>query len=338
MVSVLAAANDVSITAGGSVVDPAGIPIPPVGPGTPWVDQAAYDEYKCRAANWIIDGTIDVFQKLDEFGTVVLFGAAVSLVTGIILSILSAGVFAGLTVTVAGAVIAIALSIITDGSIDLEEIATVITDNRDDLVCAAYAGFDTASSEANMIEVLEDEGTLSAAEIALVALLWINVIVNKLYEFFQPAEDTAETSPCAGCVAECPFELTKGTGTFRYDGIPFVMSSTLQGGFHQINFDLDCGGSCQGNYCLEFVSTTIDLNPGINYTRRVRNWGAACVFSPFSDFAFPGSGFPPLGTPVLASDCQFTDITAFTVTAIITPLLRGFGDGTAPYSGTNDCV
>lgn len=161
-------------------------------------------------------------------------------------------------------------------------------------------------------------------------------MINKLYEYDSEVDAHPETTSCAACApSDCAFIFQYGSGTFRYDGQDFVLSSEPALGFHLLNVWVDCNaGSCQNNWCIEFVAHTIAL--GGTWNRQFFNFiDTNCNWSPPSDF--PG-GFPAFGNPVLLNGFQLTWNQPFSVTLNIKPGLRPLGDGTPPYSGSNNCV
>ncbi len=318
----------------GSEVDPTQDGTPDVGPGEPWPDLPTYDTYKCNGANWLVDGLEDVFDKLAlydvDFWAQTTIAAGAALITSIVLTTL----VGGWVVVVAGAIIGLITKLILGVTIDIGDIASVLGSARTALVCALYTGGDADTSRQLFLDELSTAG-LNVAEVALLQTIMVNSLVNQLYVFNQVIDDYTATTSCASCVVDCAFVFDFGSGSFRYDGVPFVLSSEVLGPNHVLNVNTNCsGGSCQNNWCLEFTAT--DINMGSTWNRGVWNFdGTNCELSPRSDF--PG-GFPPLDDPVLVSTFEFTGNAAFTVTLNIKPGLRPLGDGTAPYSGTNDCV
>lgn len=320
-----------------------GGPLPDPVNGVPYEAADPIVNRKCKASNYIHKGVKDVVNELklsraDSYGF-----AGLSFVLGLVATIVGAfflGPFGLLLGAVAGAFLAMA-TMLLNASFSLTLLYTAITADEDGAVCALY--FATSASEArdDYLAHLQAEGA-TAPELLFVGYLLTNNLLNLLFFAWGDSEAVIDITPIIhDCTCECEFDFVWGTGTPTYDGVEFVLSSEdVGGGFYSIKLLVPCNGGCAGNWCAEFTATTIDLNPGDTWTRRVRNIkDVACGASPWSDFAWPASpAFPPLDDPVLMSEFQFTDDSPFTVSMKIKASFRGLGDGTAPYSGSNDCV
>ncbi len=295
----------------GSEVDPTSEATPPVGPGEPWSDLDEYDTYKCQGANWLLDGLTDLFQKLlvydVDFWTATTVAAGSGLITSIILTTL----LGGWVVLVAGAVIGLITALILGVTIDLTDIKNVLISDRADLICALYNGSDASSSTAAFSSALSTAG-LNGAEVALVGLIMANSLVNNLYEFNAVIDAYTATTSCDTCGPEpCPYDLVYGTGTITYDQQPFVISSVVNGPYHEINLQSPASGSgCSAaNWCMELTATTI-TNPEGGLSRTLWCWKTGASYGSVD---WPGT-FPPLDTEMSVASTQFISSTAFTVT------------------------
>lgn len=295
----------------GSELDPVSADPPPIGPGEDFPTIDDYDEYKCEAANWLVDGLEDVFVKLKvydvDFWATTTLAAGSSLVTAILLTTL----IGGAVVVIGGVVIALVSSLIIGSTIDMTDILTVLDDEREALVCALYNGTDAESSRTAFLAELTTAG-LNAAEVALLGLILTNELVNNLYVLDEDIEGHTITTACEGCGPDpCDMVIVYGTGTITYDTQNFVITSEPHLGKHEINIQTpyNNGGCGAANWCVEFDSTTITQPEG-SLSRQLWCWKAPSTFGN-SMFA---PNFPALDTPYTVASIQFISATPFTAT------------------------
>lgn len=295
----------------GSEVDPESESTPPVGPGQPWPDINSYDTYKCRGANWVIDGLLDLFAKLELYDVSYWTTTTISAGAGLITSVILTTVLGGWVVVVAGAVVAMVTKLILGTTIDLSDIKTVLTSERADLICALYNGSDADSSRSALEGVLSSGG-LNVAETELVGLVLTNSVMNQLYEFNAEIDVWPETTSCAGCGPQpCPYTVVHGVGVPTYDQQSFVMQSVPFSTYHTLNLaSPSTGPGCSaGNWCVQFKSTDITIPEG-TFSRQLWCWKTATTYG---NSSWPGA-FPPLDTSLSAASIQFNSATPFSVT------------------------
>jgi len=299
----------------GSQVDEESKDTPPVGPTTDFPDVAAYDEYKCRAANWIQDGLEDVFSKLIEYDVGFWTTTTLAIASSLMGSIVATTLLATPYTLVGGAVIAFVSALIIGSTIDLEDIRDELVSSRTSLICEFYSGSDADGSRSNYLGELS-AGPLNAAEVGLVGLILVNTLVNKMYEF-DAAIDVYPIGTACDCGSDpCPFTFTRGTGTPTYDNVPFVISSVPFSGFHNITMvipssDTGCDG---GNWCCEFDSETGVLTPSGTWARELYCWATGPV-QLLTDYK---PDFYPIGEPLKVSQVSISNPTPFTITMRVT--------------------
>ncbi len=182
----------------GSNVDAEEEPTPPI-PGPDWPTQPSYDVYKCKAANWIMDGLDEIFLAFKLYDVAFWTSTTFSVVVGLVSAVILASVLTGFVGIVAGAVIAIATKLVTGAAlIDLVDISSVLATDRVDFICALYGGTDTGESLSNFEAVAASSG-LNSTEVSLLALILTNSTLNNLFEFSQTISDYTATTSCATC-------------------------------------------------------------------------------------------------------------------------------------------
>ena len=316
---------------------------PPDGFDT-WVE---YLDYKCRAANKITDDLIASTGNLGSLYGVVGAIQAVLLASFLNTSLLG-GVLAGVMAigfsefAAAGIIIAALVALIVasvGGLVWFSTLAANMEDNKTDLICALYHARTTdiarqAWSDFITARIGAASGAWSGEPAAGLISSTMDTVLNALNNLsvvnllFEPNDEILAYSgsvDCETCVpGGCPFRFqvvgsdVLGSGSIRYDGIPFTVSSGPFAGFHLMNMITDCGfGDCPeaGNWCVEFISTTI-VSHG-SFTRQIRSYNSGCGTS-LSDY--PGSFFP-LGSPMYIGTIETTDDSPFTITMRITQRL-----------------
>lgn len=195
---------------------------PPNPPMTP-----EYDERKCKVANLAHAEILAWVKKMEELGVDAYIGGG----------FLSAGAFVLLTTIIAGALgeiitpfplidglagavvgfVAGIATVITSQSFDLSALITIMEANEQDLVCALYEALDSDSAEDNYIQVLDDNGAATGAQLFVRAIMLVDYL-NSL--FFTPEDDPGLEAalssytapfPCGSCLPCLNYWLSKGS-------------------------------------------------------------------------------------------------------------------------------
>lgn len=156
----------------------------PAPPGT-----GAYDARKCAVANLLHDSIIDTVVKLNDMpyvGTTVeilastlgaAWLAAVSTLVSVYLG--TTGLVGAIGLGVSGFLNNLATGLVNQ-FVDLEVLATELTDNREDLICAWYNSYSTAQAVSQYLQAASDAGIGIGNQTVLSALV-IGDIVNILF-------------------------------------------------------------------------------------------------------------------------------------------------------------
>lgn len=310
---------------------------PPIGPGEDFESEGQYNTYKCEASNWLIDRFITTFNQLAVYDVDTWTQSTVTVLSGLIGGILSTFFLVGTGPLVAGYIIGLVRDLISgSGSFDFGDMKDAFAANHANLVCAVYEGVDAQSSRDNLLAAATSAG-LSNVERDILELMLLYGMLNKLFEYDATIDGYPITSSCAGCSDPAGFQFLAdgGTGTFRYDGTEFELSSSPFTTFHRIHFQVPNSIAVAGNWCLEWTFSNIHTGGPGNWNRTFYNYDTSAFdLSPVTSLP---DNFPSLNTPVLLSLVQMNAINPFVVRAKIKPGFRGLGNGTAPYSGSNGC-
>jgi len=250
---------------------PFGFQEPPSAVGTP-----EYDLRKCKLANLTHDNVRQWFQEIDDAGVDdILSGAGraaiptITTLIGAILGELSTPfpIVDALAGAVIGFLAGVALAILEEG-VELADIVTVLDDHRDDFVCAIYNSTEAGQARLDYLQVAIDNGLSVANQGVLGAALIVDYL-NATY--FSPGAIEASleqfldgytpTSDCSGCQPSTLWTIPAGTGTVRYDGIPFRVEAEPNGtgGFDAV-IEADVG-QCPVDDCAginDFFGVTSD--------------------------------------------------------------------------------
>lgn len=249
---------------GGSVPDPVG--------DLEFSEVDAIANRKCKAANAIVATHTGVWDDLDGYDVAQLGKLGLSALLTVVGAIIGSAIFPSVG-TAIGAVAGLSISLaaqLLGLSLDLGTVVSVLTSERDNLVCALFEANDADTARGNFETVLTDEGSLSSIEIALVMSLFTNAALNILFFAFQDSESelTAYTPPfgcgtCAACflVQKWPNvkggggEITPlGAGTYELgaeDDVVFGWRASLL-----LNNTADEGGNCGPMMAVEILSTS----------------------------------------------------------------------------------
>lgn len=256
-----------------------------IGPGEIFEDQPAYDDYKCRAANYCAHGLVEIVDYYAGIHLDDLTGGAVAILS-VIGAISAAAVLGAVVVPVVGALIGIAVLLVSITQIELDDMVLDLSMFADDLVCALYLASDATEARAALNGIL-DNTSMTSAEKAVINAICTNAYYNVLFEFFQPAADYPTTTSCAGCAQEdCPvnFQLYNagafpemGSGDLARDGQQRTLTSAeMANGFHYINFKvgppstggyfadceylpIECDSVPEHRFNVEFLSITAPI-------------------------------------------------------------------------------
>jgi hypothetical protein len=313
---------------------PGGEDPPPVGFDT-WED---FLDYKCRAANKIVDDLIASTGNLGSLsgvigaiqGVLLASFLSTSLLGGVMAGVMALGFssFAAAGIIIAALVILILASV--GGLVWFSTLAANMEDNKSDLICALYAATTTDDAMASWSAFVtarigdasgewsgEPEAGLISSTMETVLDALNNLTVINL--LFTPNEEIAvyEASfDCSTCSpSECPWEMVNGTGTFRYDGISFVLSSEdLGGGVHFMfaQTEVEC---TELNWCTIFTARSSMNNGAANYTREL--YSSANTVHNYNQEQFDFNHDPtdafwdldieyPISAFIIASDSSFT--------------------------------
>jgi len=303
-------------------------------PPTGFDDWTAYDEYKCRYANRIVDEFIELLTRMIGLLPAAAglgIAAIVALIAGVIaggwsiLIILAVGVgTAALTVFTLIATIILA----DDGLAFFTAWAAELEATKESAVCAMFVSQTPEAARAAIVTWMSDaaaeavvglgNGTL-LGDLAdqLIAAAVNNNLVNRMFPDLAQAEfipiDYIGDIDCTGCVADCAFGFVTGSGGLVYTGSEFELSSEdLGGGVHSLQIVTTC---TDANWCVIFTQVPAGLvcpNPS-NYTRRLYSTanGTNSYHNIGYENASPDCYFPigvrlPLSGFSVANDAAFT--------------------------------
>lgn len=232
---------------------------PTIGAGQDFPDLPTYEDYKCRAANWIVDSQIAVADRLSGWNIDELSVLSAGALVGLIVAVLVTSFFGRVLSAVLGAVSALVGAIAGTQAFSFTDIITELTAVHSDLVCALYEGITAEAARDNYLTVL-DGTSLNAAEKLFIQLTLANNILNKLFENWTEPAAHPVTSSCAGCgPAWCGVNWhnpdgqgARGSGTIAVDGTPHAFTSFAHpNGFHYFSFSVNDGqfgfnGDCDG--------------------------------------------------------------------------------------------
>lgn len=306
-----------------------------------------YRQYKCEIANLIVDGIIKTMRGMSIFTAILSLG-----------QVIAAGIAAGTAGTVIiltplgfVALVAAVLAVLAAGlgsTTLLFNLADEIEANRQEIVCRLYSSGNTETAINSAIDGLEElfsaailaagiPGALEGAAAAFLGTVAANLInsdtLNQLFTLIADVSYAgADCSEC-GTDSDCPFVFQYGSGLWKYNNEPFVISSTPgPPGYHSISAVVDVVEECYANYCVTFVSRSGGMNNGSdNRTREVYHYinTTGSYATRQYDFAHTPPGvdaFPPLNQKLPIFGMYFTDDNPFTVTMRISGTVPGDSD------------
>ena len=298
---------------------------PPIGPGTDFENEGEYNLYKCLAAESIVYGMVSLQQLyLDRF-PFGWAGVAIAVMSGVFQFILTAtkmnGLIAGL-----GLLSDLIASVITLGTDDVTAVRDAIEANYDQLKCRLYCATSTADAITGWQEIIDDNAALTAEQTDYMDLFLQPIVFNRLFAY-RPDELfvglAADCSECGCDAGACSFQfsvvgsppLTLGSGSFRYDGLSFVLSSVeFSPGIHTMSFGvMELCTVCDPpiNWCVEFLATDITTGLSANWTREIFCVQTGCAGFLESDYS---DQFPPLNETFSCAAAQFSNPTPFSIT------------------------
>lgn len=163
---------------------------PPMDPGTE--GETAPDGYedpptpgydrKCRVANLFYDEVYYIIDQFEIYGVETIISVFVGTAAALIGNILLATVLVGYSVfSLVGGIPGIIIALMT--SVDLTSLKTILSNNKEDLICALYNSTDAVSAIADFKHVLQDNGANSAQMVlidSIVTVMAANVLYFKL--------------------------------------------------------------------------------------------------------------------------------------------------------------
>lgn len=266
----LLAANQTGCGTCGSEIEDISEDWPSIGSGLDFETLPAYDTYRCKAANWIVDGLLDAFTKFAAYDLDFWVSTTVASGAALIWAIVITTFIGSLIVAVAGVVVAFTVALITGLTIDLEDIRDELISNRAALVCALYGGANAQDSKDRFLAELLSGG-LNAAETALMGIILVMDILNNLFEFNPIIDAYTATTSCATC---CEYIVPRlfGGETPVIEGQPGAWVMTLDQTNYGVSdylarFDVYYDGTA---YCgsevqiklTDLVFTALDEDPG----------------------------------------------------------------------------
>jgi len=300
--------------------DPVNTP-PDIGPGEDWETVEEYDGYKCLMSATIIHTLIQSQLLLYNSNVEGYFAAFVVIVTAALQWALAAAKLIEISAEL-GKFQQIVSALISGEDLSLQAIAAELDLNRQELICLLYCSVSASDAQTKFLDFVAVMD-LTATERAYLSLYAIPAIFNRLFTY-QPDKLilvlAADCSEC-GCsdIVSCGYVFqvsgpnVLGSGAFRYDGLPFTLSSVPFAGVHVLNYFVPCSipSECEGEqWCSEFTATTITTGLNANWTRKLHSWNAGCSLNT-SDY---NDEFPPLNTVMPIGFVELANPSAFTVT------------------------
>ena len=192
-------------------------PPPADTPGDPEIDPnpsdpnfptwQAFDDYKCKTANALVDyWTRFLFDAANRDWDSLATGGLAIVVDAVGILLLEAGLAAvGITiasgpVVIAGLLIAVAVFVITNATLDFADMAQTLEVNRDDLICVLYKAASADQARTDFEAELTSLGYTSV-ESGLFSLLANLHDYNKLFELDEEinSSDYNPTLDCSAC-------------------------------------------------------------------------------------------------------------------------------------------
>jgi hypothetical protein len=300
---------------------------PPIGPGEDFPDVAAYDFYKCQQAATIAYSLLQTHRLLLAEFPFGLAGLTIAAMTAALQYVFAA---AGLVALFAqlGTITSMISALLQGGTIDFDNVVSRLEALHDDILCALFCANSTEAAITAVSDILDADVPLTPNERTYIKLYLQAVIINRLFSYQPDTLNLVLAPDCSTCGCDsvpCGFIFTDqglgggfATGVFRYDGLPFTLASVEAdgGAYHRIWFNIvaDCV-SCPGNWCVEFVSSTLDTATNI-YTRTTRCYhcDGETLLSRVKEFQFDTPSAPDDGEILTLGAFYFNNPTPFEVT------------------------
>ena len=209
---------------------------PPVGPGTPWPDKAAYLDDKCIIANVMWEQFREVVRLLASHNVDSLFSGGVSLAVGIVATMLVATAATAGIALVVGVVSGIIALLSSQAAFSFSDMLASMDANKTDIVCALYNAPDADTAKTDFVAAIDD-GTLSAIEQQVLSLMAVNQFFNQLFTIPANVLSITPANPidCAtACVTPCVLGFTGaggftnplGSGDLSLSGVQRTLTAT----------------------------------------------------------------------------------------------------------------
>lgn len=305
-----------------------------LGSGDPpegWEDWEEYSEEKCRVANAIVMDVLAVVNK-----AVLLTGAAAGLaIAAAVTLLIAAASGVGVIFLIGGALAVGAAAVGFWASLAdlLVRDPTGLGNWKDELeataeqaVCDLYNSDNPEAAGQVMVDwmsaaadvALDSTGQDGVAKMA--EALRQNALFNRLFTLSPVLpESFVGVYDCTACTVDCSLVIGDGTGTVRFDGVPFVITSENVLGLQRIQ--INSFGSpaheypdCLGNWRIEILATTIDpVSGSLNRSIQCRGDGGTMYTDYFHQYSGDTPAYPPLGEYCIAH-MLLIDSDPFTVT------------------------
>ena len=303
-----------------------------VGVGDPPGDFNNWSEYsvaKCQIVNKLADEVLTMIERAGGLGTATV-GMTIAGVIALLASLFTGiGLFAVLAVSLAVGSVALTIYSALAGlllayPVNVLNLHGELLNTVEQFVCDMFLSESPEDGRAILTAWIDQ----AAAEVSsnsdwlarisgLSSALGTSDMLNGVYNADIPIDpEYVGAFDCVECVpvGGIPFDLVRGTGTIRYDGVGFNITSELSGGFYQITMTIP-DVEPYNNWCVEFVSRTTMQNGAVNYTRQLLANGATYLqYLRNYDFNSGASGsWPGAGNRTACAHIQMTNDTSFTM-------------------------
>lgn len=261
--------------------------------GDQFQTELEYNTAKCNVSNAIWDrikDAVDWLENNDADIAAGLFGAGTTALIG---WMIASGPIGWAIVGVSSAVVGILTTVLTDVSLNLEDVQDALDEQHDDLVCALYGSSNAISAKENFLDVLADAPTtLSTIELGLVGLMLTFKLNNQL---FEPDADvinyvSADPSPCNCGLTAMYVEIESGGPGGEIQG-----DNTFNAEDDTVIVNSSPDPSYSGCYLIYVTIRTGTVQTDVNLSIAVDDWSsfAALPCNVENSFAY-GDDFDPL--------------------------------------------
>jgi len=220
---------------------------------------------------------------------------------------------------IAGAMIALASKILQTVSFSAGDIVDFLDDRQADIICALFSGPDEDAARSAVQAVMDDFGTLTSLEEEAIMLMLANSFISRIYtediRILTAPDPEYDCSDCFGADA-CPWTIYNGTGSPRYDGVEWTISSENIGGGVHFAYAFLVTSCVSINWCVIFTQRSAMNNTSINYSRTLNSNANGVPFYNTEQFDYnhdPADCFPDLNIEYPISAFSFANNAAFTV-------------------------